>query len=347
MEKGSAMDDKTIMVSIFDADQQVEARACRLVYLPDGTRAALWRGLAWPIAAGERIDVSGPAFPLLQPSPNSAPLFGIIDGADEAWLILDGSVALRDTAAGVLREAGIDVLRSGPWLGDPIDGVVGSDFIRFARPKSDNLRETIGRVLAGKVTPAPPSPGPVERLRALTVELIEARAALARTPSRLEMERTGPALGAIEDELARVRQENAALLKHVTELQSELAAAQESRTQSSRPTPIRVQDEVAKIVAGLRPDLCFLRDSLTVLWGEFSDRGGLCRAFSELGSASLSSNWKRVRGASGWWERHVSNGQDDSGRIYAHSRDGGWDLLISHKAQQGRDISWLDAQTSR
>ena len=39
-------------------------------------------------------------------------------------------------------------------------------------------------------------------------------------------------------------------------------------------------------------------------------------------------------------DRHVSNGQDDSGRIYAQRANGSWHLLISHKSEQARDIAF-------
>jgi hypothetical protein len=47
-----------------------------------------------------------------------------------------------------------------------------------------------------------------------------------------------------------------------------------------------------------------------------------------------------------WWERHLSDGQDDAGRIYVRfsSTDRVWDVLISHKSGQTRDISWLSRQ---
>src|SRR5579863_2954015 len=117
------MDGEFIMVAIIDSDQLIETRRCRLVHLPDGTRAALWRGLAWPVSAGDRIDIAGPAFPLSAEDPPAGPNFGLIYGAEEAWLVLDGSVTVRDAAETALRHAGIAVLRSGPWLGDSVDGI--------------------------------------------------------------------------------------------------------------------------------------------------------------------------------------------------------------------------------
>ena len=75
------MGEEFIIVAIFDADQPVETRRCRLVHLPDDTRAALWRGLAWPIGTGDRIDVAGPAFP-------SCPKIRLAARALASWTVL-------------------------------------------------------------------------------------------------------------------------------------------------------------------------------------------------------------------------------------------------------------------
>ena len=249
------MDGETIMVSIFDADQPLETRPCRLVRLSNGTRAALWRGLAWPISPEDRIDAAGPAYPLFEAPAAPTSAFGLIDGADEAWLVLDGSVALRDAAARALREAGIEVLRSGPWVGDPVDGVVGSAFIRFVRPPTEDLRARLAEIVGGELSAAPPRPDPAERIKALTVELIEARAALARKPHEATESVSLQVDAAAE--LDRVRHENAGLLQQVAELHAELAAVQAARPQ---PGPSRVQDDIARTMAALRPDLAFLRD---------------------------------------------------------------------------------------
>jgi hypothetical protein len=96
-------------------------RRCRLVHLSDGARAALWRGLAWPIGDDDRIDVAGLALPLLPEASPVTPGFGLIEAEEDAWLVLHGSVTVRDAAVAALRQAGVEVLRSGPWLGDPVD----------------------------------------------------------------------------------------------------------------------------------------------------------------------------------------------------------------------------------
>jgi hypothetical protein len=330
------------MVTIVDSEQPIETRRCRLVHLPGGTRAALWRGLTWPIGPGDRIDVAGPAFPLLPELLSPDPRFGLIDGDEEAWLVLEGSVTVRDAAVIALRQAGVGVLRSGPWLGDPVDGVVGANFIRFARPQVSDLRQAILKILENTVSAASARPEPAGRIRALMVELMETRAALARARTEPSEPQTEPFAEA-EAELARVRQENAALLQEVADLHRQLGASASPRPEPNRAAG-RLHDEIAVSLASFRPDLRFLRDSLMVVAGEFSDRRGLYRAVLEIRSEALGPSWKKIHGTSGWWERHVSNGQDDSGRIYARRGNGYWELLVSHKAQQTRDINWLNRQ---
>src|SRR5689334_12894192 len=99
-----------------------------------------------------------------------------------------------------------------------------------------------------------------------------------------------------------------------------------SRTQLSA-----CYNQTDPLLTTLRPDLHFLRDSLTVIAGEFGDRRAFYRAVLELNLNMVGSSWKKLRGVANWLERHVSTGQDDSGRVYAHRRTSGWDLLVSHK----------------
>ena len=336
------MDSEYIMVTFADLNQPIETRRCRLVHLPDGTPAALWRGLVWPIGPGGSIDIAGPASPLLPELPPPDPRFGLIEGEEEASLVLEGSVTVRDAAVTALRQAGFGILRSGPWLGDPVDGVVGANFIRFARPQVSDLRQAIVKILENTVRAASARPEPAGRLRALMIELMETRAVLARARTEHAEPQTEP-FAETEAELARVRQENTALLQEIADLHHQLAASASPRPEPNRAAG-RLHDEIAVSLASFRPDLRFLRDSLMVVAGEFSDRRGLYRAVLELRSEALGPSWKKIHGTSGWWERHVSNGQDDSGRIYARRGNGYWELLVSHKAQQSRDINWLNRQ---
>lgn len=62
----------------------------------------------------------------------------------------------------------------------------------------------------------------------------------------------------------------------------------------------------------LLPNLHLVRDSLTVAAAEYASRKSLYRALGELATAEgrLPPNWKAVQGATQWWERQVSDGQD-------------------------------------
>lgn len=95
----------------------------------------------------------------------------------------------------------------------------------------------------------------------------------------------------------------------------------------------------------LLPGIRLLRDSLIVASVEFRDRSGFCRALRELAQAGarLPPAWKKLRGAQQWWERHVSSGEDDAGRAYARALPGGagWEVLLSDKGSQDRDLAWL------
>src|SRR4051794_21300202 len=130
------------VIAIYHSDELFETRACPIIQDPDGGRAAVWRGLAYPIRDNNRIDVSGPAFvpntPLI-PMTNSLPggHFHIIQGEDSAYLLLAGSVVDRDAVSTALRTSGAVILRSGRYFGEPHGDFVPDWFIRFEKHSSD------------------------------------------------------------------------------------------------------------------------------------------------------------------------------------------------------------------
>jgi hypothetical protein len=87
------------------------------------------------------------------------------------------------------------------------------------------------------------------------------------------------------------------------------------------------------------------RDTLDVAATEFLSRRGFYRALDERDRSTrgMPSAGKIVMGAPGRIERHVSQGQDDTGRPYARldRADRKWDVLVSHKGEQSRDIDGL------
>lgn len=135
-------------------------------------------------------------------------------------------------------------------------------------------------------------------------------------------------------------------LAHIAQLQALLDAV----PKAPQPLPraaVRLHEELAYALAALRPDIVPLRDTLQVVVGEYASRGGFYRCIEELApSGGRPPGWKSLRDVDRWWERHVTTGQDDSGRAYARFDEVArrWHLLLSWKAEQKRDIEWLRRQ---
>ena len=126
-------------------------------------------------------------------------------------------------------------------------------------------------------------------------------------------------------------------------------AEQAVRTMERRPalgSKGKIADEVKDVLNFLLPNVRLLRDSIEVMTLEFDNRRIVWRSLAELISAKgVLKDWKKIRGADGWWERHMSDGRDNTDRIYARrGNETLWDVLISHKAEQIRDIAWLARQ---
>ena len=153
-------------------------RRCRLVQLRDGRPAAVWRGLAFPVLPGDRIDGAGEAWPIpetVSSSDVSKP-FGVIDGQSEAYVLIAGGFIDVETAAGKLRTAGFEVLRTGRYLGDPIENLDADWFVRIVRPPvSVDLAESLEPILGQPALRAPPMIPGDRRARLLTAELLAAR----------------------------------------------------------------------------------------------------------------------------------------------------------------------------
>ena len=351
----------------------LETRRCRMIALPDGRAGAIWRGLVYPTFDGNNIDIAGEAFPPSDCIPAagtpSDPSFASIQGADEAYLLLSGPVAAREAAAASLRAAGVAVLRTGRYLGEPVDGLSADWFVQFEKPGWDEpLDELLARILGRQraIREAPPETAAATRLRllqdelarareretALRSELVSVRATVARYAS------TASDSDALRAEIAneqRLRDEaeagRVAAEAALEVVQVELEAV---RAGAALPHPVpprtRLQDEISDVLGTLLPNLNPLRDSLTVAASEYASRKALYRSLAELaaGEGRLPANWKAVQGTTGWWERHVSDGQDNTGRLYAHfiRGDRRWDVLISDKAEQSRDMAWLRRHTT-
>lgn len=180
----------------------------------------------------------------------------------------------------------------------------------------------------------------------LRSELMKVNVALARRATNADES------GSLRDEI-----ESEQRLRHLAEAAQAAAEAALASMRAELETAIaeppvrqpaprtRLNDEISVVLETLLPNLNLLRDSLTVAATEYPSRKSLYRALVELAAAEgrLPPTWKAVQRATAWWERHVSDGQDNTGRLYAQWLTGQrrWDVLISDKAEQFRDMIWL------
>jgi hypothetical protein len=352
-----------MLLAIYDNDGLIEHRECRAVRLPTGLPGAVWRGLAYPLGDAGAIQIDGLAYsPALcaeglseeaSPPPRAPASWALIDGIDEAYVVLQGSVIEVESAAGRLKDAGFNVRRHGRYLGDSIDGLTADWFIRFVKPNSkDDLRYLLERALGG------------DRLSSLqrTDDALEMRCRLLA--AELEAAKAEKAL--LHDKLSRLTVKLAEVEGHSkTEIDLLLDAIEDERRQREiaeasaatvvTPAPAdvprraaqsgKLKDEVASVIKALLPRIELIHDTMTFVTMEMQTRSHLYRALSELNTTreGMPSSWKKLQGIQKWWERHVSTGQDDAGRIYARldQMTNHWLVLVSHKGDQSRDIDWL------
>lgn len=356
-----------MIVEIFDGRRVVEARACQVITLADGRRAAIYRGLAFPLlASGESIDVSGEAISLaaapgatpIRADAAPQPVFAVIGGSDGAYVLLCGSGLRTQEIATALRADGFAVARTGRYLGEPVDGVTADWFVRLVGA-SDT--EVLRARLSALLSTAPAEVDAAQlRLRLLTDELTAARETTRR--SAMEVERLQARLAAGADsshEVVALREQLGAETRRRETAESNadaaLARLREAEAETmpsgrSQPRLARnVSDEIGVVLSALLPRIRLLRDSLDTACVEFSDRSALYRVLSELQACegAAPQRWKTVQGAEGWIEHSkVSNGTDSQGRVYARldRSDRRWDVLVSHKSAQDRDIAWITRQ---
>src|SRR5216684_8886668 len=148
-----------MMISIFNGAQLFETRDCALVRLPDGREGAIWRGLAYPLELPDHhIEIGSEAFPpgdCVHRDASTRPPqsnFAVIEGVEEAYVLLSGPSLFCETAAGELKASGYDVIRTGRYLGDPVDGLEADWFVRITKPESGlkSLSTVLAKVLAGQ-----------------------------------------------------------------------------------------------------------------------------------------------------------------------------------------------------
>ncbi|WP_158044846.1 hypothetical protein [Skermanella pratensis] len=302
-------DTPTISIKVFEGEQFLEGRVCRKVLLPDQVAGVIWRGLAYPLLEGSRIDIAGPAIipGSTASTPRSQPAegrFTVIEGADEAYLLIQGSGLECEQAASRLGAVGFKVIRTGRYLGEPVDDVIPDWFIRFEHgpQQSGSLLTRVASVLAG-VLACSGSSSTELRLRLVESELATAKAKEAAL--RVELARLKLTIAERENaevwNEAKARTELDALQSALVEEARNRAAAEALALEAaSTPRNLvqpRLRDEVSAVFESLLPRITLLRSSPEAIAAEFSDRRFLYRALAELsaGDEGLPANWKKLR----------------------------------------------------
>lgn len=342
-------------IRVLDAGEPVEDAKLRLMRLPDGRLGALWRGQVFPLAADGSIDIAGPFEPTdaCRPLPTAPGTQGwsLLEGHEEAVLLLQGDALTRDAALAALRAAGLSAIRAYPALNPDLE----ADWsIRLLIPREGPpLRERIAALLGeSAVEPTPPSTEERLRLRLLEQQMQRVLAERDRLRAEVEMLRRAqtealsgkernPALERVRELEREVERAHA----EIEALQKALADAEARVRPGSRADDTRLHRRLAaEIEAFLEafPRIELVGDSILTLLTDYSARTSVYRVLSELErGVELHRRFKPVRGADGWWECHVSTGHDDSGRIYIRWAVERWRVLVSIKEAQKRDLAWL------
>jgi hypothetical protein len=337
-------------VVVMDGATLVQRRVCSRTTMPDGLPGVLWRGVAYPLQSGDRINIGVPA-----PSEPAA-CHAVIPGDEASWILIQGMQAGLDTARKTLERNGIVVSRTGRWLGDPV-GQVAFDWFLRCEGRLDDQRVA---GLLGQSGPVSVEADSAARLAVLEQRIASLLADVARAEGglRRSMEAPRPAPEVEDPPRADSRMEpdpDAAMQSALAEIQALRSALEamgadhdkKARPELAAPQTVRTHDEVAALLSALRPDILLIRDSLLVALGEFHARSGFYKAISELPLAGgRPDGWKMLRGTERWWERHLSTGRNDHGRAYARYNPASrqWSLLLGWKVDQPQDIAWLKRQ---
>ena len=287
-------------IQIFDGETALETRRCQVVLLNNGSSAAVWRGLAFPILPGDRIEAAGDAWPIadLRSTATTTQKFTVIDGQSDAYILIPGGFIEIETIAGTIRNAGISVVRTGRYFGEKVDDIDADWFIRVIKPScNEGLPGVLEPLLGMRAASTAGTSSADLRSRLLTAELLSSRAREAGLSVEIARLRSALAEFLPEAERQAVALREALEQEQSLRLAAEQAAAAASAVIEDRPKPVlsgRIIDEVRDVLAGLLPNVRMLRDSAELIAVEFASRQGVWRAMGELASAGA----RRRRAAS-------------------------------------------------
>jgi hypothetical protein len=351
-------------ILIFDGGDYVETRSLKLSPCPDGRPGATYRGLLHPLVGDDRIELDGAAY---VPGSDDVAVTSaparirpvVIRGERTGYVLLAGTVLERELVARAVAAAGGVVVRTGRYLGDPLSDFMPDWLVRFSLGSSsfDAVERAVGEAL-GAPEPAAAESFDDLRLTLLSAELSASRAeaaALRLENARLKVEKAEAVAArdyadlAAAQALATERAEFLAALEseRVARTEAErIASALPAETGLPRPGRKWLTSEVEDVIAALFPRLRFLRDGLLTVSMEFRDRRAFYRAIKSIDVDRFpadSPSWKKVQGLDHWWERHVSDGTGDAGRLYARRMraEGYVEVLASVKGEQTRDLAWM------
>jgi hypothetical protein len=322
-----------------------------LLRLPDGSPGALRRGQVFRLGPEDTIDVDGEfdipgaCHPFIDVRSSMPPADWVLTQDDPPILLIRGDEAARDRILCNIESAGGRIYAVGPYLASSEDQTPLAEW--FAIPAGIS-RTQVEKSLEKEFASRLPIQKTAEELLATALE----RAFLLREALEHLRGEVATAAVTISNMANRLQTAESAWMEEAAarEAAENLARA---ANQAAPPPPMddvslprstrRAITDLSSDFQFLLPKLCFMRGSAEFLILSIQNREPILRILRSLqDSPDDLRHWKTIRGVSGWQERHFSNGQDNTGRIYARLRpDGVIDILLSMKGTQDRDITWL------
>lgn len=333
-------------ITILRGDTELDRQVLDLFRLPDGSTAAKWGGLVFPIRSEDRIEVTEPGYRPAECQPweddvSKQELGTIADGMD-SYVFVEGDAKACSRIARRLTDAGLEVLRTGPNL----SGTAGDWFIRLG-PLPAGGEQRLATALVDAGTASPDTPEQPLRERLLVQALVNSQASKERLSAELQRTRQLVLAASVDEnaqeELTHALESMATRLAEVEAEAGELRKRLETAPKAAAPgRPNRLVTELEVAAAALLPRLDFIGTTMRFICVELPDRAILWRSLAELDrqERGIPPAWKSLSGQSGWWERHFSTGQDNQGRIYARATGtpARWQVLVSHKQDQPMDL---------
>lgn len=172
-----------------------------------------------------------------------------------------------------------------------------------------------------------------EKIESLTQELKKKESELSRWIETFE-----PEVKMREQKIAELERQLRDLQNKNAELEEEKKKFQEERTirevEVERGNPEYLFREMLSL---LLSNIMFLRGSVDILWREIQDPIDVLRDLTNLDKLKA----KRVRGTKKWLEKHI---ECDLRLYYRQYEDSKYQVLISYKSTQEKDIDWLRCQ---